>query len=635
MDNNISMPKLDRLYGMEQMIAFIDENLRSDSGGCVLLKGPQGSGKTTLLNTMLSYEYRCNMAREHRVLITEPKHFPLSLTYDQIFGYFIDMINIAATMLPAAGYADVFQNIALCNMQSSMYNTMDGKLAYLISTLRNVHKFSVVIVLDGFEKFTSSQVVRREHHDILNRLVDENHLRIIAATDYDLSDESLTVEGTGSKLLQKFGPCSKDMPRLSISDAMEYAEKLCQHWQVEYVEGKAKLAYAFSGGIPAVLETSLQSVFMYGSDNNEEMLKHCKAEICEKCSHLMEKWCDCLEDKHLDYLHNLFDENSPYNYVSDSGSNILGTLESRGLILHNGNKYDYNSYIFRMFCEKNSFAQRRESDELLQFNALMNDIRSGIMDDLVGRTEGLTVEHKALVQEELDRIARDNDIEGEVTELEYRQLGITMAQMQQLPEHTRISVDQAIQNGRCMKLLSEGEHLNRDHSHVIFSFARAYECHIKESLYPLMLFIHRNTSLDIFHCSGFKGVWDSRSNSYAEDAYGNRIFPIDGYEVIKFECFENFMRNAAHWLGEKCEESGDESLKGCDEQWWIDYADDVLKVRKPRNKIFHKEESYYQEARNLLNVMYTSDRGMVGIMKARRLYNFLNARLHSGEAVML
>ena len=175
----LTFPEPEPPAGRQDDFRLLEEKLR-DARQCIILLGPRGAGKSTLLNSFFSPEYRLRATRENRQLFTAPARYPAHMTYNEVYAFFSDMIVQACLWaLPACGEAETQAAQQSELLSRSYMSTGAAKMQSLVGLLHR-QGWAVSLVLDNFELFTSSREVKREHHGVMNELVDQKGLRLVA-----------------------------------------------------------------------------------------------------------------------------------------------------------------------------------------------------------------------------------------------------------------------------------------------------------------------------------------------------------------------------------------------------------------------------------------------------------------------
>ena len=214
--------------GRQDDFRLLEEKLR-DARQCIILLGPRGVGKSTLLNSFFSPEYRLRAARENRQLFTAPARYPAHMTYNEVYAFFSDMIVQACLWaLPACGEAETLAALQNELLSRSYMSTGAAKMQSLVGLLHR-QGWAVSLVLD------------------------QKGLRLVAATDYDLDATSLTSEGVGSLLIQKFGAGNMTLRGLDREAFLQLGRGLEEARGLPALSDKElSAAWQISGGLPVL-----------------------------------------------------------------------------------------------------------------------------------------------------------------------------------------------------------------------------------------------------------------------------------------------------------------------------------------------------------------------------------------------
>ncbi len=340
----------------EELEACIEQKVNT------VILGVQGSGKTSLLRTMFSFDYCERLAAERKILACEAD---LSAQQDgnAICHYLAERILEEAEL-----YLEDSEKKAamLRELRAVTGDSGQSRLSKMITRLHRKYGYFVVLLMNHFERFTTSPRVTMEHHEVLRSLIEDRMLQCIAATNYDLSQDSLPPNMPGSYLMQKFTRPIRMLPL-----AWEDAAALLRHrqekaeWQMP--EKLMEVLYSLSGGIPWVLEAAAEQIYDNRLKHEGKLeIQEAKDAIFDACLPVFKSWCKYLTGDQARVIRMLAEpaENSSAcasrDFTGEQANvlNAAAALKNRGLLRQ-------AEYITR------SGERRKGPDYELQFNCLL------------------------------------------------------------------------------------------------------------------------------------------------------------------------------------------------------------------------------------------------------------------------
>lgn len=355
-------------FGSQHYFQELDACIEQKVNAVIL--GVQGSGKTSLLRTMFSYDYCEGLARNRKILACEAD---LSARQDgnAICHYLAERI-----LDEAEQYLEDSERTQglLKELRSITDESGQVRLSKLITRLHRKYGFFVVLLMNHFERFTTSPRVTMDHHEVLRSLIDDRMLQCIVATNYDLSQDSLPPNVPGSYLLQKFTRPILLQP-LSRTDAEALLRRRQERAEWQMPEKLMDVLYSLSGGIPWVLEAAAEQLYDNREKNGGRLdIQKAKESIYEACLPVFKSWCKYLTENQARVLRMLAErvtENRQYAVRDFTGeqSDLLTaavSLKNRGLLwqtpphvtksgnMQPGPDYElrFNCLLFQRFCQE-------------------------------------------------------------------------------------------------------------------------------------------------------------------------------------------------------------------------------------------------------------------------------------------
>lgn len=348
--------------GDKKIINELQYCVKVRTNTCIL--GPEGSGKTSLLKVAFSTDYRREMAEKYKKLI-----------------YFADLSNkndgndlceylaerFASSLNTLIKNKDVLKEMkeAIKEDDSECGQT---KFHNIITQMKDNWGYSIVIVMDCFELFAMSKTVTQDHHDCLRSLIENGYIQCIAATNYDLTKDSLPEDIRGSYLFQKFTNFIEMKP-FSQEDVVKYLQNKLEHNLDIMHHFKIEPIFKLCGGIPDFVRIIVKNTFDCISDDGEECnVKSAMKKAKDDCAIIMDNWCKLLTQSQIEVVKELVLEvrsNNEFGFCDFTGTKYetaVSLLLSRGL-LRNYVYYDaqgnavlkdylvqFNSLMFQNYC---------------------------------------------------------------------------------------------------------------------------------------------------------------------------------------------------------------------------------------------------------------------------------------------
>lgn len=319
----------------------------------VLILGPEGSGKSTLLNFYFSDEQRRNAAKQGRLVFTAD----LSATDDseQLFKHLLKQLqNAAKKYLPEEAVEAIEQaKTSAAENGDSLETTFTDACSALCDA-----GYNTLLVMDGFERFVSSPNIQMDQHEALRSLLDQDIMRCVVATNYDLEKSSLPPDVAGSLYLQKFQD-KVILQGLDPRDALTFIERRlgADH---PFSEPRLRFLMSYTGGVPHLFEAAasymLDALEKEGSINPNALADT----LFNAFDVTMERWCKFFSASDIALLRSAAEKLTVPNAicaipVDISNSEEKGSatrLEERALwrkVEKEENVYSFNCILLQRF----------------------------------------------------------------------------------------------------------------------------------------------------------------------------------------------------------------------------------------------------------------------------------------------
>ena len=313
----------------------------------VLLMGPEGIGKSSLLQCALSLDFRRQAAEEHHLLITSPFEYPTRLEGDRLFAFLVDeLITAVRRVLDGAKGAELAEKIRL---EVASHLEPSRMLKGVVDMLHDTAGYCSVLVIDNFERFTSSEEVTMAQHEIMRSLMEQGHLRFVVATNFDLSKDSLPPHVQGSFYLQKFFGCEMPLEGLSRNETKRYLTSLASP---SFAALYRKL-HELSGGIPRLMTICASKAYdLMMACNSTELTDEAWAQVqqyaLEQFATYFKHWCSMLTDARRSVLMELV--NGARSFADNGTAEALS--KDRGLLRRDvTGRYSLISPLFAAYLQ--------------------------------------------------------------------------------------------------------------------------------------------------------------------------------------------------------------------------------------------------------------------------------------------
>ncbi len=352
--------------GSTEVFTDLENGVKNKNNICLL--GVQGSGKTSVLQCFFTAEYKKKMAQEHKIIICNAD-LSIQKDGDEICRYLADRIRSTAKRMLRHCQAE--QEL-LEDLELEEADTPKALLQSIIELLGE-RRYLVVLVMDGFENFTSSTTVTMDHHEVLRSLIEANKLRCIVATDHDLSQDSLPASVKGSYLIQKFN-LDISVGSLNEEEAKVYISRRQAEAPVQISDKMIDVLVKLSGGIPLLLEHAANCAYEHISANDGKVDgKELTAAIYERAKPFMHSWSKVLTQDQVAALKLLAQDSSnnefkTHDFMQTPYEKAVKALVKRGLVIAPDEEYSLcvraNSLLYQRFCKENLMEEAAKQNQL-------------------------------------------------------------------------------------------------------------------------------------------------------------------------------------------------------------------------------------------------------------------------------
>lgn len=335
--NSMPIDVAEDLYSREDIVSVIRDYV--DAKNQTVLIGVEGVGKTSLLRTVFNKAYRAQQAKKG-VLISPVTEFPSNLKDEDIYNHFVEMVLSSVRVLSLCGEEETMNRILnTCNTIRSNNSSMAAVFEGIISEI-DANGFRIVIVVDNFEKFTSSKDVTMKHHETLRKMLSKS--QYIVATNYDLNEDSLPNTVSGSLYLMTFAGHEIEIGGWTEEETRKFIDAQMRNSPIKFSETTITDLHNATGGIPTLVKIAGQYAYDYIlKKGSEENLKFSPLYEDKRVQLLLEHWSKMLTPLQIRAL-----RQDPLLTAKEMDT-ALEALFLRGLLAHVRNKDAYGNVIVK------------------------------------------------------------------------------------------------------------------------------------------------------------------------------------------------------------------------------------------------------------------------------------------------
>ncbi len=358
--NTMPIDTISDLLYREQEINQIKKHV--DSRKQTVILGVEGVGKTSLLQSVFNRDYRIQKAIEG-TLISPVTEFPSDLKDEDIYIHFAEMVINSVRILAQCNKADEMDIILRqCKDIRNEGHSANKYFELIMNLIHSNYGYRVVMVVDNFERFTSSREVTMKHHETLRKLL--VHSQYIVATNYDLNVDSLPKNVSGSLYLMNFAGNEIRVGGWSPEQTTQYIREQLQEGGIQFSDHTIQHIHSVTGGIPLLFKLAANYTYEYiHANQSEEGLKLKPLyDDNEMVQTLFFRWCKMLTPMQITALKHMLDD----AYDSEIDQTKLRCLYLRGVLdyeicedmfgnkIVSNNKYQFCCKFLDTFCRDES-----------------------------------------------------------------------------------------------------------------------------------------------------------------------------------------------------------------------------------------------------------------------------------------
>ena len=605
--NSMPIDMLSDLFSREQEIRKIKEYV--DCRVQTVILGVEGVGKTSLLKTVFSQDYRIDKAKEN-ILISSVTEYPSNLKDDDIYNHFIETIIGSIRILSLCGEEEKMQDILnKCRINRSEKKTIEDEFEVVVNTIHDCG-FHVVIVVDNFERFTSSNEVTMKHHETLRRMLQKT--QYVVATNYDLNEDSLPHDVSGSLLLMNFAGHEIRIGGWTKEQTFAYIRRKLENQEINFSEEITNIIFTVSGGIPLLVKSAAQYAYDHIEMNRTERgIDFADLYAERKTQLLLQHWCKMLTPIQIKVLRDLRKEaNAPSDTKAHDAAKrslyLRGILnykkmqDSNGHIIVSDNKYQHCSYFLVLFCEegekleiaasKNPLKQEPISQEntfsLLTVEQLMAELKKRIEEGVATKEQLLSITRSLcqFMPDVTGTIDLNEDLPDEVLD----KYLLSKDYLEKFDPKVREFIYVGIQMDRCFENVTRSDF---DFSSIYLSFCKAAELHLNLTIVPVM----KNASPN------------------AVDQYGTKISRLSANRSLMMGAIYTILTKHQIGLEKRVidvikQHCRAKQLTEYSNIWWNDFEELFLKVKSLRNDCPHTSMLKDESGTRLLQLLFGDEK---------------------------
>lgn len=614
------------LFGRENEIKTLKKHIDERKQTVVL--GVEGVGKTSLLRSVFNREYRIQKALDH-TLISPVTEFPTGLKNDDIYSHFTEMILSSVRILAQCDRRDEMNDIlAACDEERRKNLKPAEFFEKILNVFYDTHGYRIVMIVDDFERFTASTEITKEHHEVLRKLLSK--LQYIVASNYDLNQDSLPSDVSGSLYLQAFAGNEISIGGWSHDDAVDYIYSRLNTAEIELSERTVDAIVNVSGGIPAILNLAANYAYDYVANNGaEDGLKFKPLyENNQRMKMLFDHWCKMLLPKHITALTHLIEN----NYDNEQDRSNLECLLMRGLVKKHSETdafghtrsfddvYEFCCKFFETYCknesnmisaaEKNPLKSVLKADNCspntdeLEIGEIVELLKKKIDETDAPKEQLLEIvnQFSAYMPNVTGVIALDEELSDEILS----NYLLSRDYLSKFDEKVRDFLFNGIQMDRCFSNITLA---GFDYSLVYISFCKAVEVHLNKTLVPIIKAICPNV------------IYNSVSPISALPS--NETLTLGTISYILSKRGIGISDSAIDELKNYCRKN---KYTQYPDNWWDSILNSIKKIAASRNNCPHCSILSDSEGKEMLKSLFSgnkNDPGKSFMMKCVAVYGDL------------
>lgn len=335
-----------------------------------VIMGVEGSGKSTLLNWFFSDVFCEKAAREKKLIFFAD----LSDTFSgpELCDHLTKQLKKAAQQ-----YLPVNAQQALEESLAESAQTNRSEKTTFINACESLNtkglEYTMLLVMDGFERFVSSPHMTQDQHDMLRSLLDRDIMRCVVATNYDLEESSMPEDVAGSLYLQKFQD-KIIMRGFSEAEATAFIRtRLNPDDAVKFSDRHISFLQELTGRIPLLYEMAASYIYDELEEKGSIDAKDIRSKVHDAAVTTMRRWCKFFKTEYsqtIEYILTGIKGQTRYTgfsipMVDDQKTTAAARLNDRGLWRKiQQNEYAFNSVMLQHYFQNGEHLKAQKTAPL-------------------------------------------------------------------------------------------------------------------------------------------------------------------------------------------------------------------------------------------------------------------------------
>jgi len=595
---NHTVVEMSRLYGRNWDVNALWNSI--EEGNDVLLLGPEGVGKSSLLQCAMSTEYRRRMAQERGILITRPFDYPVKLENEKVFPFLVDQVTLSLSVLPESDEERISQRIS---REKGRFSDSKELFTSVINMMYDREQYRIVLVIDNFERFTSSPEVTMDQHETMRDLLEKGYLRFVVATNYDLSKDSLPQGIKGSYLLQKFMGSEQKVAGIS----MDHAYDMLTRMGGTEMDSLSDRLWEMTGGIPALLiraagEACDLMETTPAKEWREEHWARVSDRVYEAGKLTLKHWCGMMTEPLVATLKEILEKKGVCQDVGRAGM-----LVNRGLIREarsGGGRYEFVNALLERYVREGNVEPTDMNPPAPQTipaatnEQVLKEVVRQLLDSYSLRSVAETAQNAEVIEAPIQPSVKEVSVTAE------EQQTIESIFDSYRSNYPTEMTDELIADlgDFCLKELQQalvfeavdGTHLGDTRRAALNAYGVALERRLDDCLYDLF-----NTHAG-FASLGARGFGTANRS---DASIGSYCYVITRSISVLARC------------------SGESDMPECDYSWWHELSVDLAQARDVRNLADHPELITSDAVADMHDLMLGSGALMKKLAVGRKLFD--------------
>lgn len=374
--------------GRDKALKQLERCMIGYGQGSVIITGVEGIGKSTLLRIYFSKSKKEELVKIEKTEDMQPIlvcEADLSSDCGDFYEYLLNRLvsSCRRVLRVVSNWNKIYEDILF---EEESGTSPKAKFESVINVLKEFG-YRVVLVVDSFERFTTSTSIKLEHHEMLRNLSESGKLQCVCATDYDLNKDTLPIDVKESLYLQTFHNKIK-LEGLAVDEVKGYIVGKLQNKEVKFSDKVIQDIHNLTGGIPWLVNKLANYIYDHIKQNEgnyeiRAVLSKFLNENREQNLLPFKNWCKYLTNNQYEVILRLLGSNDKpaskiqyYNFrnVDSNIKKAANDLFNRGFLIEaedENYQYGFNSVLlgFYGFNYKNDILAQVNANPLAEQRA--------------------------------------------------------------------------------------------------------------------------------------------------------------------------------------------------------------------------------------------------------------------------